>query len=68
MLTRGGLQILFYELFCEWIENGGVAVEASHHAPRLRKNVWNDDSYSLPSMNVNPREWIKVSIYRGVNS
>ena len=26
------------------------------------------DSYSLPSMNVNPREWIKVSIYRGVNS
>ena len=24
--------------------------------------------YSLPSVNVNPREWIKVNIYRGVNS
>ena len=24
--------------------------------------------YSLPSINVNPREWIKVNIYRGVNS
>ena len=23
---------------------------------------------SLPSMNVNPREWIKVNIYRCVNS
>ena len=25
-------------------------------------------TYSLPSVNVNPREWIKVNIYRGVNS
>ena len=25
-------------------------------------------SYSLPSMNVNPREWIKDHIYEGVNS
>jgi hypothetical protein len=24
--------------------------------------------YSPPSINVNPREWIKVNIYRGVNS
>ena len=24
--------------------------------------------YSLPSINVNPREWIEVNIYRGVNS
>ena len=24
--------------------------------------------YSLPSINVNPREWIKVHIYRGVNN
>ena len=24
--------------------------------------------YSLPSINVNPREWIKVNIYRGVNN
>ena len=24
--------------------------------------------YSLPSINVNPLEWIKVNIYRGVNS
>ena len=24
--------------------------------------------YSLPSINVNPREWIKVNIYRGVHS
>ena len=24
--------------------------------------------YSLPSINVNPREWIKINIYRGVNS
>ena len=23
---------------------------------------------SLPSINVNPREWIEVNIYRGVNS
>ena len=26
------------------------------------------DKYSLPSINVNPRECIKVNIYRGVNS
>ena len=25
-------------------------------------------SYSLPSKNVNPWEWIKVNIYRGVNN
>ena len=25
-------------------------------------------SYSLPSINVNPWEWIKVNVYRGVNS
>jgi hypothetical protein len=25
-------------------------------------------SYSLPSINVNPREWIKVNIYRGGNN
>ena len=25
-------------------------------------------NYSLPSINVNPREWIKVNIYRGVNN
>ena len=25
-------------------------------------------SYNLPSINVNPREWIKVNIYRGVNN
>ena len=24
-------------------------------------------NYSLPSIYVNPREWIKVNIYRGVN-
>ena len=24
--------------------------------------------YNLPSINVNPREWIKVNIYRGVNN
>jgi hypothetical protein len=24
--------------------------------------------YSLPSINVNPQDWIKVNIYRGVNS
>ena len=24
-------------------------------------------TYSLPSINVNPWEWIKVNIYRGVN-
>ena len=24
--------------------------------------------YSLPSINVNPREWIKVDIYRSVNN
>jgi hypothetical protein len=24
--------------------------------------------YSLPSINVNPQEWIKVNIYRGVNN
>ena len=26
------------------------------------------EKYSLPSINVNPWEWIKVNIYRGVNS
>lgn len=41
MLTRGGLQFLF----CERIGDGGVAAEASHHAPGLRKRFWNDDSY-----------------------
>ena len=25
-------------------------------------------TYNLPSINVNPREWIKVNIYRGVNN
>ena len=34
--------------------------------------VWylmeNWTEYSLPSINVNPREWIKVNIYRGVNT
>ena len=35
-------------------------------------NPWQGASaiktYSLPSINVNPRGWIKVNIYRGVNS
>jgi hypothetical protein len=33
-------------------------------------NTWDpiEPPYSLPSINVNPREWIKVNIYRGVNS
>ena len=26
------------------------------------------DMYSLPSINVNPREWIKVNNYKGVNN
>ena len=26
------------------------------------------DSYSLPRIIVNPRKWIKVNFYRGVNS
>ena len=25
-------------------------------------------NYSLPSINVNPQEWIKVNIYKGVNN
>jgi hypothetical protein len=29
---------------------------------------WGSVTYSLPSINVNPREWIKVNIYRGVKS
>ena len=41
------------------------------------KIVWSVDKlalgnliahYSLPSINVNPREWIEVNIYRGVNN
>ena len=32
---------------------------------KLKLNIL---SYSLPSINVNPREWIKVNIYRGVNT
>ena len=31
-------------------------------------NVIHSTMYSLPSINVNPREWIKVSIDRGDNS
>ena len=33
--------------------------------------LWYDSfcvEYNLPFINVNPREWIKVKIYRGVNS
>ena len=33
------------------------------------KIPWNivSPTYSLPSINANPWEWIKVNIYRGVN-
>ena len=42
------------------------------HVPKLIKVKLSVDTkvpyYSLPSINVNPGEWIKVNIYRGVNS
>jgi hypothetical protein len=50
--------------------NGPVSRGITLHLPTL----WTGGaatglySYSLPSINVYPREWIKVNIYRGVNS
>ena len=36
--------------------------------PNYKYNYTDYPNYSLPSVNVNPREWIKVNIYTGVNS
>jgi hypothetical protein len=47
---------------------GGGAVLNDVPLVRYKGAPSNQLDYSLPSMNVNPREWIKVNIYRGVNS
>ena len=42
----------------------GLLVLPVHAGPRKEKGMPN----GLPSINVNPWEWIKVNIYRGVNN
>ena len=44
----------------------GCTVPHMVHPFIVEASQWS--GYSLPSINVNPREWIKVIIYRGVNS
>ena len=50
-----------------WVGIGHVCVGMGGHGCNL-KGKCGPLSTSLPSINVNPREWIKVNIYRGVNN
>ena len=43
-------------------------MQGRYNGPSANLDYGEEVHYSLPSINVNPREWIKVNIYRGVNS
>ena len=56
--------LLAMNLFFLW--HHGLLVAQS--GPLVFQDIDTISLYSLPSINVNPREWIKVNIYRGVNN
>ena len=45
-----------------------ISIHPLYKTQHLGVEEWFVGTYSLPSITVNPQEWIKVNIYRGVNS